>query len=110
MLGDQDSVDFYATFLGLSDDERAELKRITLDDDFVQAAIGTYPVEWRKRREAGTPCRMIRRIFLVRILINFLKRAPSGASCKAATAFSLWLCDCVERYAEDYRQVSPADG
>lgn len=106
MRNDQESADFYATFLGLSDEERAELQRITLDDDFVQAAIGTYPVDWRRCQDTGTPCQMIRRTFLVRILINFFKRTPNGASGNVATAFSLWLCDCVERYADEYRKVA----
>lgn len=100
MLNDQDSVDFYATWLGLSEEERAELQQITFDDDFVEAAIGTHPVNWRKRQQEGTPSRIIRRTLLVQILISFFKRAPNGASCKVATAFSLWLCDCVERSAE----------
>ena len=37
MRSDQDSVEFCATFPGLSEEERDELQRITLDEDFVEA-------------------------------------------------------------------------
>jgi len=44
MLNDQNSAGFYATWLGLLDDERSELEKLTSDEEFVESAIGRHPL------------------------------------------------------------------
>lgn len=102
MLGDQVSVDFYAKWLGLSQEEREELAVLTNDDEFLQEIIGDYVLVWRRRQKAATPAVYIRRLILLRAAMAAMKYSfDRDCSYRVELAFSLWLCERVEYRASE---------
>ncbi|CAN5359600.1 hypothetical protein BH09VER1_BH09VER1_53100 [soil metagenome] len=102
MLGDQVSADFYATWLGLSQEERKELNQLTMDDEFLEKIVGDYVLVWKRRQKAATPVVYIRRLILLRAAMAAVKYSfDRECSYRVELAFSLWLCERVEYRASE---------
>lgn len=94
--------DFYATLLNLTPKDREDLTGLTHEDDFLDQVVGDYAANWRRRQKAGIPVTQIRRFALVRMTFvavkySFDKPRHHGVE----VAFAMWLCERVERLAED---------
>lgn len=102
-VNDQDSTEYYATLLALSQDERDELKQLAQNDAFLEQVVQDYAFTWKKCREAQTPARLIRRTFLVRAALVAIKYSFSRecGDNRVEVAFALWFCDQIERLADD---------
>lgn len=93
--------DYYATLLGLSREERDELKLLTQDEETVERIVRDYAVIWRRRRQARTPNVLIRWSLLIRLAFLAAKSAiTKGTNTRVEGAYALSLCDQIQIYAD----------
>lgn len=100
---------FYATLLNLSLEERKDLEELTHEDEFLDQVVGDYSAIWRRRQKAGIPVTQIRRSALVRmtfVAVKYSFHKPKHHCVEVAFAF--WLCERVERLAEDMARAELA--
>jgi hypothetical protein len=96
-----DFIDYYATLLGLTREQRNELNHLTQDEAALQQTIRDYALIWNRRRATGTTDVLIRRSLLVRLVMGAVKTAiTEGNHTRVEGAYALALCDQIQIYAD----------
>jgi hypothetical protein len=105
-----DFLDFYATLLGLTREQRDELIHLTQDEAAIQRIIRDYALVWNRRRATGIADVLIRRSLLVRLVMTAAKTAiTQGNHTRVEGAFALAMCDQIQIYADALAKASAAD-
>lgn len=101
--------DFYATMMNLSPEEGKDLAELTGDNEFLDQVVGEYAAIWSRCQKNGGSLVRIRRRILVRMKFAALEHSSAGhKSAGVEAAFTLWLCERVERHAEDMAKAEIA--